>query len=331
MKRMNVALAFDDKYLKYAYVTILSLFINNPDSEIYTYILQYDLTDQSIDYLESLAEKYDNHIVLISIDPNRFDGLPTLDKWPIQVYFRLLLPEYLPSEVDRIIYLDSDMVINMPLNDLYNIDFEENDIISCYDLNLTAVDLDVFLYNRNEALAPLFKEKRYINSGMLLLNINQIRNNYSLESYLVAAKELNFKILAPDQDLINYVHSGKIKLVDPRKYNYPGYYAYLEGVTSDTADRIPIMHFVCEKPWQGGNHAHFETELIWWNYAFKTPFKDFLVETYIRESVTDPTIMRSLNGTDSVKNSLVAENARLKKELNNAMDQVKKVIALLNK
>ncbi len=327
--RMNVSLAFDDKYMKYAYITLLSLFMNNTDVEIYVYILQCDLTEESRNALDNLASEYGNHMVYLSISIERFKDMPTFDKWPVQVYFRLLLPELLPADVDRIFYFDSDLIISDKLSDLYNTDFEGNDIIACYDLNLIPANLDIFLYRRHNNLAPLFEDKTYINSGMLLINMNKFRGNYSLNSYLDAAKELEYKIFAPDQDLINYVHRGKIKHVDSKKYNYPAYTAFLDGIHSEH-NTVPIMHFVCEKPWQGGNHAHFETELIWWKYAMQSPFKDFFTEKYISESISDPTIMQALNGNDSVKNELYMENTRLKKELDNALSQVKKVIAMFS-
>ncbi len=328
---INISLAFDDKYTRYAYITLMSALINNHDSEIHAYILQYDLSETSKSYLNELFDKYNGKAVFLDINPNIFDNLPTIKKWPIQVYFRLLLPELLPQDVDRIIYFDSDMTINASLKDLYDLSFDGNDLIGCYDLNLLAADLDTFLYYRNKALAPLYEQNTYINSGMLLMNISQIRKLYSVMSYVNAAKELNFNIYAPDQDLINYVHMGKIKRVDPRKYNYPAYIAFLEGVRSDNDSSVPVMHFVCEKPWQGGNHAHFETELIWWKYAFQSTFREEFMEQYIRDSIVDPTIMQNLNGTDEIKNNLVKENARLKKELGEAMDQVKRVINMLSK
>lgn len=329
--RMNVSLSFDDKYTKYAYITLMSLFINNPEADVYAYILQYDLSDESRNYLNALADSYDNHMIFLEIDPMAFDGMPTIKKWPIQVYFRLLLPDLLPEDIDRIIYFDSDMTINSSLQELYETDFEGNDLIGCYDLNLIGVDLETFLYYRHEALTPTFENKTYINSGMIMFNLDNFRKNYSLRTYLETASKLDNKIYAPDQDLINYVHMGKIRHVDPRKYNYPGYVAFLEGIRADKACLVPVMHFVCEKPWQGGNHAHFDTEMIWWNYAFKSPFRDEFVEKYIEDSCTDPTIMESLSGTDRIKNDLVSENARLKKELASAMDQVKKVISMLSK
>ncbi len=328
--KMNVSLAFDNNYIQYAYITLMSLFINNSDAEISVFILQYDLSSESRRILTKLAEGYGSRVIFLDIYPEKLKSLP-VNKWPVQVYFRLLLTEICPDELDRILYLDSDIIVNASLKELYLTQFEDNDLCACYDLNLLATTEEIFLYHRHPALAPLLKNKCYINSGMLLFNLEKMRKKYSLNSYMEACVKLEGKIYAPDQDLINYVHAGRIKPLDPCKYNYPAYIAFIDGKRSNNASEIPIMHFVCEKPWQGGNHAHFETEMIWWKYALKSPYKDKLLERFLNDAISDPTIMENLNGTDEIKNALVAENARLKKELNTAIEQMKKMISIFSK
>ncbi len=324
---LNVSLAFDDKYTHYAYVCIYSLLTNNTSSMVHLYILQYDLSDESRSLLTGLAEQFDAHIEFLFVDRGLFsEKLPITSKWPIEVYFRLLLTELLPESVDRIIYLDSDMIVNGPLNEMFNTDMTGYNIAGCYDLALLPATLDLFLYYRHKWFSKEFNEKTYINSGAILMDMTKLRKDYPLEVYLNAAKELEYKIYAPDQDLINYVHADKIKHLDPRKYNYPAYVASVEGVT-DKSD-VSIMHFIGPKPWQGGNHAHFSTERFWWEYAYKVPFAEDLMKQYILDSQIDPTITEELKGTDKEKENLLMENTRLKKELENAMEQVKRVIAM---
>ncbi len=324
---MNISLAFDNKYTRYAYVTLLSLFINNPDSDVHAYILQFDLSDDSKNLLISLANKYNNHIHFLDVDRERFSSkLPITDKWPLEVYFRLLLTELLPEDVDRIIYLDSDMIVNNSLRDMYDTDMTDYDLSACYDLTLLGADLNVFLYYRNEKLASLFNEKKYINSGSLLMNMNRIREAFPLEVYLKAAQELDYKIYAPDQDLLNYVHKDKIKLLDSRKYNYPAYIAHLEQVTDKSL--VPIMHFTGPKPWQGGNHVPVTTEAFWWEYAFEAPFADEIMREFIINICKEPAIREEVEGTDKITMNLVKENAKLKSDLQSAMNSVQQVIAM---
>ena len=324
---LNVSLAFDEKYTRFAYVCIYSLLTNNAASNVHLYILQYDLTDESRLLLLNLAKQFDAHIEFLYVKKSLFSKrLPITNKWPIEVYFRLLLTDLLPKEVDRIIYLDSDIIVNGSLTEMYNTDMAGYNIAGCYDLSLITANLDMFLYYRHKWFAKQYSSKTYINSGAILMDMNKLRKSYPLEVYLDAAKELDYKIYAPDQDLINYVHNGKIKLLDPRKYNYPAYLAYTEDIREKFL--VTIMHFIGKKPWQGGNHAHFFTERFWWEYAFLTPFAWDLMKQFMIDSMTDTTILEELSGTDQAKASLILENSRLKKELENATEQVKRVIAL---
>ena len=327
---INVSLAFDNKYLPYAYVTLYSVFVNNPNNHICAYILQYDLSDASKSHLNLLASRFNNSIFFLDVSVEFIKSqLPDIGRWRTEAYFRLLIPELLPPSVNRIIYIDSDIIVNSSLSELYSTDISAYDLAGCYDLNIMHASLDVFLQNRHESLADSFSQKTYVNSGMLLLNVDRMRN-FRLSNYLDAFEELEYKIFAPDQDLINYVHRDSILLLDPRKYNYPGYIAYLEGKTSnDLKESTSIVHFVGEKPWTGGDHAHFPTETLWWDYALQTIFKDALCSEYIYNTMNDLTIFQYVQGIDTVRNSLYEENIRLKKELDNASMQIKQVLSML--
>ena len=142
----------------------------------FSYLLQYDLKTESRERMEQLASEYGNHMIFLPLDLERLDAkLPRSAAWPVEVYFRLLLPELLPEDVDRILYLDSDIIINQNLGTFYGTDFEGNMLIGCRDLALLNLTVEQCLEKRSERLRPLFEEKRYINSGVLLLSIRELR------------------------------------------------------------------------------------------------------------------------------------------------------------
>ncbi len=325
---INIALAFDNNYLPYAYVALYSIFQNNQSDFIVTYILQYDLTEESRSILIELAEKFENQLVFLDIDRDDIDKqLPSIGRWSAEACFRLLIPSIVPESVDRILYLDSDIIVTSSIHDLYFTPLENYDLAACYDLNIAHTSDDVFLSKRNVAFADSFHNKSYINSGVLLYNLKKLRG-FTLDVYLNAAKELEYKIFAPDQDLINYVHAKNILLLDPRKYNYPPYIAFLEGKLSDELkSNATILHYVGEKPWTGGDHAHFPTESIWWDYALSTLFKDSLTQEYIYNSINDMKMFDCMQGIDTIRDQLYNENILLKKELKNVSEQVKQLIA----
>ena len=118
MYRMNVATALDDNYAKYTYVMLYSLFTNNEDAEIYVYLLQNSLTEESIQNLEKLCDTYRNHLCLLDVNEDTMDQrLLQTDNWTMETCYRLQLFDILPSEVDRLLYLDVDMVINQSVSE----------------------------------------------------------------------------------------------------------------------------------------------------------------------------------------------------------------------
>ena len=329
-ERMNVSMAFDEKYAKYAYTTILSLFENNNSAEIVLYILQRDLSESSKNNIVNLCDKYSNSVLFLNIDVAAIENmLPTTAWWPIEVYFRLNLIELLPKDVDRILYLDGDMIVNKDLSELYCTDIDGYDLAASYDVCLEDASLEDFLTHRNSLLEELYIDKTYINSGMLLLNIKRMRSLYTFSDYMEALKKLEFKVRTPDQDLINLLHRGLIRHLDPRRYNYPGYKVYYEVGDYRTAkESIEIIHFIGLKPWQGGNHIHYSTERIWWEYAIKTPYASELMENYIFESVTDKTVEDRVRVEKNAKDILENENKALRKELFEAMNSLKNTIEM---
>ena len=330
--RMNVAMAFDEKYVPYAYTTILSLLENNRESEVFLYVLQKDLSDASKECIIELCSSLGHYVEFIFVNADRFkDKVPTTNKWTIEVYFRLLMVELLPDDVNRIFYLDSDMIINKSLLELYLTDMDDYDLAACYDLCLDRTTREIFANTRHPIIANMFNDKTYVNAGMLLYNMKRLRNGYSFERYMAAIEELDHRVYAQDQDIINYLHHDTMKRVDPRKYNYPGYMVYYEksGI-HEAKETVAIIHYIGAKPWQGGNHIHYSTEAIWWEYAFRTPFAVELMKNYISETVIDTTIEVTLNKENQEKNMLEAENAQLKVSLKEAMDSVRKVIAMFS-
>ena len=104
MRRMNVAVALNEKYFRYVYVMIHSLFLNNLDREIRVYVLQLDLSEASKENFRQLAGKYSGSIEYLDLRQEMFEGkLPVVGQWGIETYFRLALLDLLPEDVERIL------------------------------------------------------------------------------------------------------------------------------------------------------------------------------------------------------------------------------------
>ncbi len=285
---MNLAASFNRKYVNYAIVMFTSFCENNPEHNN-IYALHSELLDEDFEKVEMSLAKYDVDVVFINVAKD-VDGirLPSNENWSRETYYRLLLLDKLPPEVDRIFYLDIDVTVHGSLKELYYSDFEGADLMACEDSNKRN-SLDSYKPKVREMLLPRYgPEFRYFNAGVLLLNIEQMRENYSFDTYLNAMEEWNYQMVAFDQDILNYVHYDKVKYINWEEYDVFARLAYNLGWTyKDVKEKNKIIHFAGAKPWNFEN-IHYEIERFWWEYAALTPVYKELLENFVECALTNP-------------------------------------------
>ena len=284
--RINIATALNSLYMRYTYVMLTSLFTNQTGADIHVYLLHSDLSDEEQECLQSLAQSYGHTIHYLHIDRKSFPvELPTTQMWSLESYYRLVLLDILPAEVDRLLYFDVDMIINKPILDLYKTDFEGSYFCACKDMTVSFPMSDIRDEIFKEHIAAGFT---YFNSGLMLWNVAALRGKYSFKDYMELAEELEYKMLAPDQDLLNYMHWDQIKFVDEYRYNLFSRMAYANGVRYEQArEEAVIVHYAGMKPWQG-QYIHYDIEKLWWDYAKQTIFYMELMEEFQQACLGDP-------------------------------------------
>ncbi len=318
---MNVATALNSRYMRYTYVMLTSLFINQPDTDIHVYLLHSDLSLQDQEYLSDLAQRYHQHIHFLEVSREMFPAsLPTTNAWSLETYFRLMLPDILPHEVDRLLYLDVDMIINKPVKELYDTDFEGAYFCACRDMSVSFPFPD----SRNE----IFKEHiahgfTYFNAGLMLWNMEKLREKYSFKDYMDLARALNFQMLAPDQDLLNFMHWKQIKFLDEYQYDLFSRMAFNNGIHYEDVKReTTIVHFAGMKPWEG-EYVHYDIEQLWWDYAKLTPFYHELMEEFLYSCIHKPVVYETIS-------TLSAEKKQLSEELEKSSALCQKLLQLLD-
>ena len=183
-----------------------------------------------------------------------------------------------------------DIIINKSIENLYNMDFEGNDIIACEDDCGNCSPEHYGPMHRKMFGTQEKKNYRYFNSGMMLMNVEQIRTKYNYDYYMKVAKdEWQFQMEAPDQDILNYVHWQKVKYVPFEDYNLFARLAYYCNISYEAVrDNISIIHFTWYKPWDG-SVAHYPIEKLWWDYAKKTCFSSVLMSDFVDRTMLDNT------------------------------------------
>lgn len=255
--------------------------LENASETVDFYLLNQDLSSQDKNTFTALTETYDCSINFVNIDPSKFssDYITTTDNWSIEAYFRLLMTEVLPLTVERLLYLDVDIIVDKPLDSLYYQDFDGNNFCVCREITFDGVFNDY----RQEVFSSLLENGyQYFNSGVMLWNLKQLRSQgYYFEKYLQLAANTKTKLLAFDQDLLNLMHHNEVRYVDEYLYDLFPRFAYANGIhCDDVKNETVIVHFTGEKPWEG-KYIHYDIEKLWWEYAKKTPFYQSLLEDFL--------------------------------------------------
>ena len=238
---MNVATSLNRRYINYTIVMLTSLCENNP-VHVDAYLLHSELTDEDIRYMEKNLVKYDIRLLPLLVNQEIFhDRFPRTEMWSLEAYYRLFLAELLPESVERILYLDVDIIVNKLLEEFYNVDFETDEIITCVDI-CGLVGWEKRSDKQREMFAPMIeKGYQYFNSGVMLLNMDLLRKKYHFDIYLQAMEEWNFEMSAPDQDILNYVHWQNIGYVNPREYDLFSRVAVEEKMTYEMVKEKLIL------------------------------------------------------------------------------------------
>lgn len=306
-ERMNVATALNSRYTRYTYTMLTSLFANNTDLKIFIYLLYSDLTKEDQTCFRKLAKEWGQNICFLQIDMSILPVELPKTSWASETYFRLMLLDILPQDVERLLYLDGDMIVNKSIKEMYFTDFEDNLFCACRDGFDIAFDTSE---GGNEIFKEIEKQDNFIyfNAGMMLWNIEAMRGRYTFKGYMDLAKELGFKMQAPDQDLLNYMHWQQVKFLNEYQYNFYARLAYSLGIHYEEAKReAAIIHFVGMKPWQGGAYVHFDTEQLWWDYAKLTPFYMELMEEFLQDVINNPFMYNVITDLMASKKQLTNE------------------------
>ncbi len=288
VKKINILYQFNEKYAPYAGVSVTSLFKNNAHLDgIRVFILGEGLSDTSVKRFEDLAGEYGREIVFVETDElikmMKELGMPSY-RGSYAANMRLFLSFVLEDDVKRLLYLDSDTVIDGPLDELVDLDMKDCPV---------AMVLDSLVRKHKERLGFSISEP-YFNSGVMLFDMDRWKKKLCSERIAAHVKNERAWYPSPDQDLINVVLKGEIYKLGPqynmqpallafrvldyfRVFGTSGYYTYEE--VNLGLSRPLIYHFfrfVGEFPWNRDN-VHPDNDLFD-EYMKLSPWKDYVKE-----------------------------------------------------
>lgn len=279
MNQMNVIYAANENYAKLVWISVCSLLENNKNCRIKVYLISDNITEESIRSIEKMVEEYHGELVVLDFykitygleNAGIFSGSKT-------TYARLFIPNIIPE--DKLLYLDCDTLIMGALDDVWNLDIS--------DVYVAGVQ-DTVVPHIRQGIGLEYSDK-YLNAGILLMNIKKMRKDNLQKKFVGYIKEMHGSVPCHDQGVINHVCRNNI-VVLPLVYNVmtpvfqyssdeimkfyelEGYYT--DSEIQEARNKPKIIHFTAGwfiRPWfLGSKHPYAE---IYNKYYDISPWKN---------------------------------------------------------
>lgn len=209
-----VLLSCNDYYAPYLGSTVLSL-AKNTDSLLDLIVMNRDISEPNITLIKNLLKEYPHTSIRFINISSHLERYPLLTHEHISVdtFSRLLIPIIL-KDYEKIIYLDSDLIVVDDISKLYSTDLRDNIIAGVIDIGY------VSLYNRNDErivnsacnTLKLADPYKYINAGVLLIDVKKLCKKYPGDYLIDYAAKHDYMYM--DQDVINKLFEGDIAHLD---------------------------------------------------------------------------------------------------------------------
>lgn len=296
-KRINFFYNVSKEYLKFAYMSILSVFQSHRTYEVNIYIGSFDIEQYDLNELVHLANDFGNKIHLLKADKNQFEAI--LDKmdasglvrkqWERTGIHSLLVYsmfELLPKDVDKIIRIHCDTIVKSDLTELYFGKLEYHNVVTINTDYLSDVSNE---YVINKAKKPysvceffsMYNMERLINCDLSLSNIfSGIKYiNENEMSYL----PYRIQIMGAYDYLLSKVLGDDVYYCDGLQFNYISkenktirWSKYDRMVARQNAT---IIHYDARQPWLFNGFTH-PLDKLWWSYAIQSPYYSQMKKKY---------------------------------------------------
>lgn len=233
---------------------LLSFFDCHKGEEVCVHLLANGLRPEEIEKVRNVVKRFNAKFEVYEVDGD-FLGSLAQGRYSYitpTTYARLFLPDILPAEVDKVLYLDCDLIVLDSLESLWKYDFDDGTELAAVEDSCSA---NVEYYDR---LHLPKEEHRYFNAGVLLINLKAWREGHFVERAKALLDKGDIQLHYADQDVLNILSAGKVKYL-PFRFNLQEAMLrkYVPEIRSEAVAEIveslsspAIIHFTYKlKPW----------------------------------------------------------------------------------
>lgn len=283
----HIVYASDDRFAEILGVSLVSLYENNQDmEELVVYVLENEIKSENKSKIERVSQKYKRSmpIWIKAYDISKVLCMEiAIDRGSLSQYARLFVSSSLPADLDRVLYLDCDIIVNKSIRELWNLDLHNKTIGALLDAFSPQYRVNI----------GLKKKDIMFNSGVMLIDLKHWKKQKVEERLLKFIESKKGKIQQGDQGALNAVLSYDAYCFEPRfnsvtiyyDFNYDEMMIYRkppEGFYSrdeirKAVEEPVVIHyttsFLSKRPWiVGCQHKYVDVwryfkELSPWQYS----------------------------------------------------------------
>ena len=248
-------------YSKYTAVAIASL-LDHTEEKVRIHILHdRELPVETKKRFEKLVEGYSREVFFYCAEmPEQIIERLDTSHFTVGTLWRLMMADILPDYVEKVLYLDSDLLINMDVLELWKLDMQDNLVLGKWDKAFSCIaeelGIKVKKYSNHLMENGTLNKYDYINAGVMVMDLAGIRNEKKLFDESVSFFEAYPDCEYLDQDAINYIFEGRKGLLDER-FNL--YTRELREKRSKLEECI--YHYSGDIPFEGSNEC-FDREFF---------------------------------------------------------------------
>ena len=197
--QMNILVTLNSNYIKPLKVMLWSLFFNNRGRNFHVYLIHSSLAPQELEDLREYINSSGHEFSVIK-SPASICGRACGQALFQEMYYRLLAHRFLPEDLDRILYLDPDILVINPINELYETEMKGYLYAASYHKRALVKGI-------NMIRLKAYEMQEYFNSGVLLMNLPLHREKIREEEIFAYLEKNRNRLILPDQDLLNALYS----------------------------------------------------------------------------------------------------------------------------
>ncbi|MBQ8156780.1 DUF4422 domain-containing protein [Candidatus Saccharibacteria bacterium] len=216
-KNIAIVLSANNHYVPYLSTAIASIVQNSDRQNNYDILVfQTDISQDNQERIVQVFKKQQNikiRFIDVSSFADAFDSLSTHGHFSIETWYRLVMPDIL-TEYKKVLYLDSDLVVEHDVSDLYNTDVSRYLVAATRDADTAGLynGYDPDRKNYMDSILKIRKPYDYFQAGVVLFNLEYFRKKINTNELLSLAASYDWKLL--DQDVLNNIAQEKVLFID---------------------------------------------------------------------------------------------------------------------